>query len=150
MTDHFRITYASSNSLDPLAQVPSINRKRYADAFKKVRYRDGEPYLGNPTKEMLGIYQKEIESLTPKISTLGLGTAFVVGCHALVVGSKRAIRIEKRRDQPRLGRLMSVEKATVELEQALRSARQVSQASHSALKRLRGMIKAGDQDEWGP
>jgi len=45
---------------------------------------------------------------------------------------------------------MSVEKATLELEQALRSARQVSQASHSGLKRLRGMIKAGDQDEWGP
>ena len=45
---------------------------------------------------------------------------------------------------------MSVEKATVELEQVLRSAREVSRSSHGALKRLRGMIKADDQDEWGP
>lgn len=150
MTDNFRITHAPTNSLDPLTQIPSINRKRYADAFKKVRYRDGEPYLGNPTKEMLGVYQKEIDSLTPKISTIALGTAFIVGCQALVVGSKRAIRIEKQRDQPRLGRLMSVEKATVELEKALGSASLVSQASHSALKRLSGMIEAGDQDEWSP
>ena len=45
---------------------------------------------------------------------------------------------------------MSIEKATAELEDALRSARRVSQASYSALKRLRGMVKAGDQNEWGP
>lgn len=150
MADDSTIAPAASHALDPLSQIPSINRKRYADAFKKVRYRDGEPYLGNPTKEMLGVYQKEIESLIPKVPTLALSTAFVVGCQALVVGSKRAIRIEKRRDQPRLGGLMSVEKATVELEQALRSARQISRSSHSALRRLKGMIKAGDQDEWGP
>lgn len=150
MADDLRIAHASSNSADALAQIPSINRKRYANAFKKVRYRDGEPYLGNPTKEMLGVYQKEIESLTPKIPTLALGTAFIVGCQALLIGSKRAIRMEKLRDEPRLGGLMSMEKATVELEDALRSARQVSQASHSALKRLRTMIKAGDQEEWGP
>ncbi len=150
MADDSTIAPAASHALDPLSHIPSINRKRYADAFKKVRYRDGEPYLGNPTKEMLGVYQKEIESLIPKVPTLALSTAFVVGCQALVVGSKRAIRIEKRRDQPRLGGLMSVEKATVELEQALRSAREVSRSSHGALKRLRGMIKAGDEDEWGP
>jgi len=150
MADDSTIAPAASHALDPLSQIPSINRKRYADAFKKVRYRDGEPYLGNPTKEMLGVYQKEIESLIPKVPTLALSTAFVVGCQALVVGSKRAIRIEKRRDQPRLGGLMSVDKATVELEQALRPAREVSRSSHGALKRLRSMIKAGDQDEWGP
>ncbi len=150
MADDSTIAPAASHALDPLSQIPSINRKRYADAFKKVRYRDGEPYLGNPTKDMLGVYHKEIESLIPKVPTLALSTAFVVGCQALVVGSKRAIRIEKRRDQPRLGGLMSVEKATVELEQALRSAREVSRSSHGTLKRLRSMIKAGDQDEWGP
>jgi len=76
MADDATIAPAAPNFLDLLAQTPSLNRKRYADAFKKVRYRDGEPYLGNPTKEMLGVYQKEIESLTPKTPTLALGTAF--------------------------------------------------------------------------
>jgi len=150
MADDATLAPAASHAPDPLAQIPFINRKRYADAFKKVRYRDGEPYLGNPTKEMLGVYQKEIGSLTTKVPSLALGAAFVVGCKALVVGSRRALENEIERDQPRLGGLMSVEKATVELEQALRSATQVSRSSHGALKRLRGMIEAGDQDEWGP
>ena len=58
----------------------------------------------------------------------------------------------RKRETPLLGSFISIEKATVQLEQALNSTERIPRASGDAVKRLQRMIRKGDSNgySWGP
>ena len=134
------ITPAASSARNAFADIPTINRHRYARAFRRVRYWEGASYFGDGSKELLGIYKNEIKSLEPEGP---FGATSFAGVWVEIFGIRE-------RETPLLGNFVSIEKATVQLEQALYSAERIPRSSNDAIKRLQHMIGLGDKEIWGP
>ena len=126
-------TSAISSGRHHLDQLlASNNRRRYAEAFKRVEALRGSRYHIDESRS-------QWRSLEPK----GFGRQFV---EELVPGLGYA----RTRETPLAGGFISIEKATVQLEQALYSTELIPRSSRGPVTRLQRMIQRGDDEIWGP
>ena len=123
------------------ADIPTINREQYANAFRRVRYWVGNWYHDSDSPVVWARHRREIESLEPR--------------HTLEAGFIEDLIDSfgvRKRETPLVGSFISIEKATVQLEQALISTERIPRVSRDAVKRLQEMIRKGDLSRysWGP
>lgn len=121
-----------------VSAIPQDNIERYAEAFKQVRADSPSLYgMGMDYSSRIS-WEKEFKLLEPKKDSFG-----VTDIPMEVLGVRD-------RQTPLLGGFISLEDATVQLEQALYDAERTPRSTHNAVKDLQAMVNDNDANFWGP